>query len=67
MGSLRDLLIQECAKGKKYNREGIFYWDPVFERITNNRQLREGISLKQIQAMSAGKAAAMGIVCPEVR
>ena len=66
LGDARDLLMESCATGRKANSRGFSIFTAHMNNLAIQASMRKGNSLMAAEAMVAGKAAAMGRVCPNV-
>ena len=60
-------LMTACAQGRRGNSSGISFWDYSLRKYVEDGMSAAGMSPSRIEAFSAGKAAAMAEVCPDVR
>lgn len=68
----RNELMRDCALGRQYNSYGESFWEPSrLDRrrtaLTIGAQRMPDVSPAFIEAFLLGHAAAMAVVCPDVR
>ena len=71
LGRGRSDLMEECAEGRKINQIGAYYFDTRLQDKRKERMLSKLLpkdaSIEiEIDAMLAGRAAAMAVACPNV-
>jgi hypothetical protein len=67
LGEGRADLMSLCDAGRQYNTKGSSIWNYSTRMKNEERMKAKGWSPSDIEAFSAGIAAAMAEVCPDVR
>lgn len=66
LGPGRHRLMQFCSIGRRLNDRGLYYWTYSGQQPIREELLLKGYTEEQLDS-DAGKAAAMSIICPDVK